>query len=198
MRLWVTITGLGVTQIIGWGTTYYALGALSEDIAASTGWSKTLIFGAFSAALLLSGAISARIGRLMDRSGGRGPMAAGSLLCAVGLALMGLVPHPVTYVAGWLVLGVAMRLALYDAAFTSLTQIAGDGARRAISYLSLFGGFASTAFWPLSHVLSERFGWAEARWFAGRRASRTCGSSRKTRWWPPIDWRSFWLAFLDN
>lgn len=92
-------------------------------------------------------------------------MAAGSLLCAVGLALMGLVPHPVTYVAGWLVLGVAMRLALYDAAFTSLTQIAGDGARRAISYLSLFGGFASTAFWPLSHVLSERFGWAEALCF---------------------------------
>ena len=58
MALWRVITGLGITQIIGWGSTFYALGALSEDIANSEGWSKTLIFGAFSAALLLSGLIS--------------------------------------------------------------------------------------------------------------------------------------------
>jgi hypothetical protein len=51
LPLWIVICGLGITQIIGWGTTYYALGALSQDIAASTGWSKTPIFGAFSAAL---------------------------------------------------------------------------------------------------------------------------------------------------
>ena len=37
--------GLGISQIIGWGTTYYALGALSEDIARGTGWSQSLIFG---------------------------------------------------------------------------------------------------------------------------------------------------------
>ena len=55
LPLWLVICGLGITQIIGWGTTYYALGALSQDIAAATGWSTTLIFGAFSAALLLSG-----------------------------------------------------------------------------------------------------------------------------------------------
>ena len=34
MPLWLVICGLGITQIIGWGTTYYALGALSQDIAA--------------------------------------------------------------------------------------------------------------------------------------------------------------------
>ena len=55
-----------------------------------------------------------------------------------------------------------MRLALYDAAFASLSQIAGDRARRAISYLTLFGGLASTVFWPLSHVLSESIGWSNA------------------------------------
>ena len=35
------------------------------------------------------------------------------------------------------------------------------GARRAISYLTLFGGLASTVFWPVSHYLSLGIGWAE-------------------------------------
>ena len=35
--LWRVISGLGITQIIGWGTTYYLLGALSPDFAAATG-----------------------------------------------------------------------------------------------------------------------------------------------------------------
>lgn len=160
MPLWIIICGLGLTQIIGWGTTYYMLGALSQDIAQSTGWSGTLIFGAFSAALLLSGLISRRGGRLIDRIGGRRVMIAGSLCAAAGLALMGLFPHPVTYVAGWLVLGLAMRFATYDAAFASLTQIVGQGARRAISYLTLFGGLASTVFWPVSHYLALSIGWS--------------------------------------
>ena len=100
MPLWIVICGLGLTQIIGWGTTYYLLGALSQDIAVATGWSGTLIFGAFSAALLLSGVISRHGGRLLDRIGGRRVMIAGSVFATAGLALMGTFPHPLAYVAG--------------------------------------------------------------------------------------------------
>ena len=77
MPLWRVITALGITQIIGWGTTYYALGALSIDIANDRGWSKFLIFGAFSAALLISGIISRAAGRAIDTEGGRRVMAVG-------------------------------------------------------------------------------------------------------------------------
>ena len=52
-------------------------------------------------------------------------------------------------------------LITYDAAFASLTQIVGQGARRAISYLTLFGGLASTVFWPVSHYLALGIGWAD-------------------------------------
>lgn len=159
--LWLVICGLGVTQIIGWGTTYYMLGALSGDIARATGWPEALIFGAFSASLLLSGLISRWTGRITDRLGGRRVMMTGSVFAAAGLAMMGGFPSTVTYAMGWLLLGVAMRFATYDAAFASLTQIAGSGARRAISYLTLFGGLASTVFWPVSHYLSLSVGWAE-------------------------------------
>ncbi|MBL8905718.1 MAG: MFS transporter [Rhizobiales bacterium] len=166
--LWPAVTALGATQIIGWGTTFYALGALSPDIAADRAWPATLIFGAFSAALLLSGAISRKAGRAIDVHGGRRVMGSGSLLAAAGCAILGLATAEWIYVAGWLVLGVAMRFILYDAAFPSLAQIAGLRARRAISYLSLFGGLASTVFWPVSHYLAEAIGWRGTFWvYAG-------------------------------
>jgi predicted MFS family arabinose efflux permease len=31
--------------------------------------------------------------------------------------------------------------------------------RRAISYLTLFGGFASSVFWPVAHLLNDVYGW---------------------------------------
>jgi MFS family permease len=86
-------------------------------------------------------------------------MAAGSVLAATGCIILGFATNPWTYFAGWAVLGPAMRLTLYDAAFPSLTQVAGSRSRRAISYLTLFGGLASTVFWPVSHILSENIGW---------------------------------------
>jgi len=159
MPLWRVITALGITQIIGWGTTYYALGALSLDIAADRGWSKLLIFGAFSAALLISGVISRAAGRAIDDFGGRRVMAIGSCFAALGCLILSFATEPWIYVLGWLVLGPAMRLALYDAAFPSLAQVAHEKSRRAISYLTLFGGLASTVFWPVSHYLSQEIGW---------------------------------------
>jgi predicted MFS family arabinose efflux permease len=52
-----------------------------------------------------------------------------------------------------------MAACLYDPAFATLYQIAPDRYRRAVTGLTLFGGFASTVFWPLSHALAEAWGW---------------------------------------
>lgn len=159
VRLPFVVTGLGITQIIGWGTTYYALGALSPDIARSSGWPPSLIFGAFSACLLLSSLIASGSGKLVDRWGGRNAMALGSIICAAGCLTLGLGHAPWVFVAGWLLLAPGMRLATYDAAFATLSQMAGEHTRRSISYLSLFGGLASTVFWPVGHWLAGGAGW---------------------------------------
>lgn len=51
-------------------------------------------------------------------------------------------------------------LVLYDAAFAGISQIAGSqAARRAITQMTLLGGFASTFFWPLTHFLVGNMGW---------------------------------------
>src|SRR6185369_4766658 len=46
-----------------------------------------------------------------------------------------------------------------DPAFATLHQIAGASYRRAVTALTLFGGFASTVFWPLSQFLLDTIGW---------------------------------------
>ena len=153
------IVALGITQIIAWGTTLYALGVLGKPIAADTGWSQSLVFGGLTVGLLVSGAVSAAIGRLLDRRGGRITMSLGSILIAVGLVLLALVESPYAYLAVWAFLGLAMRLSLYDAAFAALVQVTPSRGRRAISYLTLFGGFASSVFWPIGHVLNGAYGW---------------------------------------
>ena len=79
------VVALGVTQIIAWGTTLYALGVLGKPIAADTGWSQTLVFGGLTIALLVSSAVSTTVGRLIDRRGCRLVMSVGSILTAVGL-----------------------------------------------------------------------------------------------------------------
>lgn len=153
------VCALGITQIIAWGTTLYALGVLGKPIAADTGWSQSLVFGGLTVGLLVSAALSPLIGRLTDSRGGRSIMSAGAVLIAVGLVLLSLVTDPYAYLAVWAFLGIAMRLSLYDAAFSSLVQVTPSRGRRAISYLTLFGGFASSVFWPIGHALNAAYGW---------------------------------------
>jgi MFS family permease len=153
------VVALGFTQIIAWGTTLYALGVLGKPIAADTGWSQSLVFGGLTIALLVSSATSTTVGRLIDAKGGRQIMCAGSVLIAIGLVALSQVTHPYAYLAAWAFLGLAMRMSLYDAAFAALVQVTPSRGRRAISYLTLFGGFASSAFWPIGHALNGAYGW---------------------------------------
>jgi hypothetical protein len=153
------IVALGFTQIISWGTTLYALGVLGKPIAADTGWSQTLVFSGLTVGLLVSGAVSASVGRLLDRRGGRLAMSVGSVLVTIGLVALSQVGDPYAYLGVWAFLGLAMRLTLYDAAFAALVQVTPSRGRRAISYLTLFGGLASTVFWPIGHALNSAYGW---------------------------------------
>ena len=52
-----------------------------------------------------------------------------------------------------------MGAGLYDA---TLGRLYGHDARTAIATLTLFGGFASTACWPLLAFLASEFGWRGA------------------------------------
>lgn len=157
-----TVLALGLAQLVSWGTTYYLIGAFGGLIAAELGWTSAVVHGGFSAALLVMGIASPVVGRQIDRHGGRPVMATGSVLAALGCIGLALAHDRVVYYAAWLCLGLAMRCTLYDAGFAALAHIGGSSARRAMSQITLLGGLASTAFWPIGHQLAEWLGWRGA------------------------------------
>jgi MFS family permease len=156
---WRAVLVLGVTQIVTWGAIYYTPVLIVPLIAKERGWSIAFAMGGFSVGLLATGLVSPYVGRTIDRIGGHVVMGIGSLIGAAGLSLITFAPHPLAYMAVWVVLGVAMAANLYDSAFATLGRIFGAGARRPITALTLAGGFASTVSWPVTHFLIEGVGW---------------------------------------
>ncbi|HEV7252068.1 MAG TPA: MFS transporter [Mesorhizobium sp.] len=155
----VVISTLGVTQIFAWGSTYYLPAVLAAPMGADTGWPLPWVAAGVSVGLLMAGLVSPRVGRAIDRNGGRRVLGASSALIGAGLLMLAFAHGLVTYFAGWLVLGLGMGTGLYDAAFATLGRYYGREARSAITTLTLWGGFASTVCWPLSAFLVEAVGW---------------------------------------
>ncbi|MEM7776295.1 MAG: MFS transporter [Pseudomonadota bacterium] len=155
------VIALGMTQIVAWGSSFYALGVLGQPIVSDTGWDKATVFGGFTTAVLASSAVSTWAGRAIDRWGARGVMSAGFLALAASIYALSEVRTIWAYYTVWPVIGIAMRLTLYDAAFAAMVQVDPANGRRAIAYLTLFGGFASTVGWTVGHALNEAVGWRD-------------------------------------
>jgi hypothetical protein len=158
----VAVWALGITQITAWGTSYYCLGVLAAPLAADTGWPLGFVYSGFTVAVLVMGIISAWAGRAIDRFGARAVMTLGTVLVSAGLYALAQVRAEPEYLAAWAFLGLGMRLCLYDAAFAALVQVAPSRGRLAISYLTLFGAFASSVFWVIGHYFNEAWGWRTA------------------------------------
>jgi MFS family permease len=160
--LWRRVCALGVAQIVSWGTLFYTIAVLGTAMRTATGTGELWLFGSFTAGLFVSGLVSPIVGRQIDGHGGRRVLVAGSLLAALACAVLALAQGPAMLAVGWLLAGVAMAACLYDPAFATLHRMAGHSYRRAVTALTLFGGFASTVFWPLSQYLLDTVGWRAA------------------------------------
>jgi MFS family permease len=156
------IAALGVAQIFAWGTSLYFPAVFGAPIVAETGWSLGDVVSGTTIGLLTGGLISPLVGRWIDQYGGRPVLLASSLLYAIGLGGIGLASNLATYLAAWVIVGLAMGTGLYDAVFAALGRMYGHSARSAITSLTLIGGFASTVCWPLSAFLIGAAGWRNA------------------------------------
>ncbi|HUC19024.1 MAG TPA: MFS transporter [Acetobacteraceae bacterium] len=152
---------LGCYQVVSWGVSFYLPAVIAAPAAQSLGAARVAVVGGISWALLIAGAIAPRIGRRIDRSGGRPVLAAGSLVIAAGLILLALSPDLALWYLGWTVLGIGMALGLYDAAFATVGCLLGAEAAPVITGITLIAGFASTIFWPLGTFLATAIGWRD-------------------------------------
>ena len=155
------ILALGTTQTLAWASSVYLPALVADPIAHDLGISANWIFGAYSGALVIAGLLGPRIGRQIDRIGGRPVLSFSNLMLAGGLALLAFSQSIPVLVAAWVLLGVGMGYGLYDAAFGALGRIYGEAARGAITGITLMAGFASTIGWPLTAYGLAHIGWRD-------------------------------------
>ena len=153
------VAALGVTQIIGYGTLYYAFPILVPALSQDFDVGAAYLFGLLSFGLLLGGLAAPTLGRSLDRFGAARVMSWGSLAMAVLLMLLAIAPNFGTFAIVMLLIEVISFAVLYDAAFATLGQKRPGDTRRAITRLTLIAGFASTIFWPLTGWLVQELGW---------------------------------------
>ncbi|HYD96297.1 MAG TPA: MFS transporter [Noviherbaspirillum sp.] len=158
---WKIVYLLAFTQIVSWGSLYYAFAIVAHHIEEELGWRTEIVFGAFSWSLLIAGLASTPAGMLIDRIGGRKVMAGGSVLAGLGMIGIGSAHSVALYFLAWSAVGAGMAMVLYEAAFATINREFLADARKGISVLTLFGGLASTVFWPLTLKLDSLLGWRD-------------------------------------
>jgi predicted MFS family arabinose efflux permease len=210
LRLLPRIGAIGITQIIGWGSTFNLPGGLGDRIAADLGFSLTVaLLGPTVMLVVLAGA-SWLLAGTFERVGTRQVMSIGTVIAALGLLLLAGAQDRITWLLPWFVLGVAGAGILTTAAQIAVAEIAGDQARQSIGILALFSGLAATIFWPLTNALDEAIGWRATlvvlaasfvviclplvRWAipphaSGARPAATSSPGSETT----LDWAAFWL-----
>lgn len=159
---WGFVSSLSLTQLVSYGSIFYAFALFIEPMGHELGWSKSALTGAYSIALGSSALSAVTVGRLIDLGYGRAIMTGGSVLAALLLALWSRVESYSLFVLIWIGLGTCMSAVLYEPGFAILARRLGSLARRGITVMTLVGGFASTVFIPLTHLLIDSLGWRSA------------------------------------
>ena len=150
---------LGINQTLSWGMTFYLPAIVAAPVAKGLDAPSWAVLGAFSWALLVTGACAPRVGHWIDRFGGRGSLILSVVVIAVGQAMLAVAPGLAVWYTGWTVIGVGMAMGLYDAAFATTAGLLGRDAGPTITGITLVAGFASSVFWSVGAALIGALGW---------------------------------------
>ncbi len=156
---------LGMGQMIAWASGFYQVAVLAPHMAASLHIPVAHIYGMFSAGLILSALIGPSVGKRIARYGGRRFLMLSSALFATAHLLLAGSHGFYQLLAGWLVLGCAMPMGLYEAAFATLVQRHGKDVRQSMVIITLITGLGGMVAWPLSNLIIQTFDWRIADMF---------------------------------
>jgi sugar phosphate permease len=156
---WILAVALGFTETISWGVLYYAFSVLITPTADELGWSRAEISGALSVMLVVSGVTALPVGRWLDEHGPRLLMTVGSIV-AVPLVIAWSQVHDLfAFYAVWILIGIAFAAVNYGPAFATIIVWFRRHRSLALTVVTLFAGFASTIFVPLTAWLVSVQGW---------------------------------------
>jgi MFS family permease len=85
-------------------------------------------------------------------------MSLGIVFASLALFAQAFAFNYASFIIASIMIGLAMRLTLYDASFAALVEIFGKNARPAISIVTLHGALASSILWPITYYLNTSYG----------------------------------------
>lgn len=159
---WWILGALSWGQVTSWGILYYGFSVFVAPMGRDLGWSRALLTGAFSLALLCSGFVGPFIGRWVDRYGPRALMTVGSAAAALLLFAWGRVESEPILLLIFVGLGLSMGAILYEPAFAAIATWFTRYRARALTIITFIGGFASVIYIPLISRLVNTYGWRQA------------------------------------
>jgi MFS family permease len=159
---WIIAVTLAVTQTVAWGILYYSFSVFLTSFERDLNGTRATVTGAFSLALLCSGAIAIPVGRWIDRHGARKLMTVGSTVATLLYFALAWVQNLPTLYALYAAIGITMAMTLYEPAFAVVAVWFSQRRTSALAIITFVAGLASTIFLPFCEWLRQEYGWRTA------------------------------------
>jgi len=153
---------LAVTQLVSWGVLFYGFAVVAPEVTDTTGWSESVVSGAFSVGLVVAGVTAPFVATALARHDSRLVLGVGSVVGVLGMLGFAAAERVVTLYAAWIVIGLAMASTLYEPAMAVLVALDPTRRQRTLTTVTVAGGLASTVFAPLGGLLVDELGWRSA------------------------------------
>jgi MFS family permease len=163
---WISLAGAALVFFCSSGAFYYSFGVFLPTICNAYGWSRSLVGGALTVALLAFGLPSPLIGASITRFGPRANIVFGNLLSVLGLAGMSIATKAWQLYLFYGVLGgLGAGFGLYMASTAVVNNWFIRKRSIAMGILISAGGFGGFVFPPLATWLISSFG-LQIAWLA--------------------------------
>lgn len=156
------VAAIAVGQVVSWGVLYYAFSVLLVPMQRDLGWSRPVLVGGFTLAVVISGLLAPTVGRRLDHGNPRLVMGGGSAVAAALVLAWSQARSIPAYYAVWAAIGIAMALVLYEPAFTVVAKRYAPRHHRPLTAVTLVAGTSSLLFQPVASALASAHGWRVA------------------------------------
>ncbi|UOD50865.1 MFS transporter [Orrella daihaiensis] len=151
---------LGLGQICAWGSLYYSFPLIVLRMEAELGWSKSELYAGATIGLAMTALLSYPVGVGIDRGHGKWIMAGASFAAMIVMAWWSITDSLLAFYFICALSGAIQAAVLYEPAFAVFARHVGArNARAGITHITLWGGFASTVFIPVTELLINAVDW---------------------------------------